>query len=200
MNYNDMAARFGMGPMGSPLTGFDARTMMSGYTMRTGVTGRYTMRTGASGWTTAAIYEREIPRAAIVRLKDIKRKQGEIAEEFDEREIYGFNKRKWEAKMYNKYHIDASEGTKHYLGSWIKTVFNRRKRFFRFTVRNKATDFQISALISQIEGKCPPFDYVTVQVHRKKYENLAVTTLDSLKSFITTELISRPDVTINIIW
>ena len=102
--------------------------------------------------------------------------------------------------MYNKYHIDASEGTKHYLGSWIKTVFNRRKRFFRFTVRNKATDFQISALISQIEGKCPPFDYVTVQVHRKKYENLAVTTLDSLKSFITTELISRPDVTINIIW
>ena len=157
--------------------------------------------TRVSRWSTRARFERPIPEATRVSLHEMQRVMGKRVVNFDQREMLGFHRKHWETMLYKKHHIDASAGTKQYLGNWIKTVLNKKKRFFRCSVQNKASVFQIEALISQIEGKCPPFEFLTIQIKRKHYETLShIKSFDSLRGFIITSLYTQRMIHLNIIW
>ena len=84
-----------------------------------------------------------IPGYTIVRLNEIKRRMGTKVDLFDDSQSFGFNRKHWEKKLYEKFPIDFSEGFKQHLGSFIKTNFDDRKREFQFVVRRKATMFPL---------------------------------------------------------
>ena len=103
-------------------------------------------------------------------------------------------------KLAQKHPIDASVGEKEYLGTWIKTAFHKKQRFFRFTARQKATQFQLQALVSLVEGKCPPIGYLTFDVLRKRFEHVDIKSFDSLMTYIQTSLYTQRELTMHIHW
>ena len=156
---------------------------------------RATMRTDR------AVIDVPIPGRTIVMLQDIKRRMGKKVDLFDDAQMTGFDRKKWETQLYQKFPIDFSEGFRQHLGSWIKTSYNRKKREFIFVVRRKVTIVQLNSLIAVIESKVPPFHRVTTYIKRKVWEEVYnIHSLYGLHSYVNEELKSVPKVHMKLTW
>ena len=93
------------------------------------------------------------------------------------------------------------EGFKKNLGSFIKTNVSKNKKSLSFIARTKATDYQLNALIGFIEGRTPPFHYLTVYRKAKVFEQIYnLTGLQDLRFYIENELRSTPSIHVKITW
>jgi len=159
----------------------------------------YTMMTSASRWSTMARFRQPIGAATIVRLKDIKRRMGERVELFSDESMLGFDSKEWQNRLFQKFPLDFSEGFKKNLGSYIKTNYNQKKKSMSFIVRKKVTPYQLDALIGYLEGKLPPFHYLTIYRKMKVFEEIYnLTGLQLFREYLRNELISA--IHIKITW
>jgi len=167
---------------------------MSAYSVRSGYT-------RASDWSMRARYRQPIGRATIVRLKDIKRRMGEKVELFSDASMLGFDRKHWESKLFKKYPLDFSIGFKKNLGPWITTNHNKNGKSLSFIVKNKVSQFQLNSLIGFIEGKCPPFHYLTIFRKGTVFEEVYnIMGLFDFSSYMKNELISVPSIHMKITW
>ena len=154
-----------------------------------------------STWSLAPMVDQPIPGQVIVRLNEIKRRMGEKKDLFDDASVLGYDRKKWETMLYQKFPIDFAAGMKKHLGNFIKTSFDRKNKKFEFTVRKKASDQQKNALIAVLESRCPPFRYIQKFIKRRKWEELYnVNSLMGLLSFITNTLKTTGKVHIKLTW
>jgi len=157
------------------------------------------MASRPSGWSVRGQENVDIPGASIVRLHDIKRRMGTKVDLFEDSSLYGFDRKKWETQLFEKFPLDVSKGFKHHIGSFIKT--SSQKRAFLFSVQRKATEFQINSLIAVIESKTPPFIHVTTYIKRKVWEELYnINSLYSLKHFVQNSLKETRRVFLKVTW
>ena len=142
------------------------------------------------------------PITNIVALKDIQRRMSSKIKDYDELEVFGFDRRRWIDKFRKAHFLNAIAGDKKSLGSFIKHVFNREKRMFVVDVRRKASPLEIDVLISHIETHCPPFRYVNIFTRSgKKWDTiLNISDYASLRAYIITTLYNRPSVNLKLTW
>ena len=154
---------------------------------------------GPSRWTNFAQQRVPISGHTIVRLQEIKRRMGTKVDLFHDSSIFGFERKKWESKLFEKFPLDVSEGFKQHIGRFIKT--SSQKRAFLCTVQKKVTEFQLNALIAVIESKIPPFHHVTTFVKRKVWEEIYnMNSLYSLKHYIQQSLREVPRIFLKLTW
>jgi len=157
--------------------------------------------TAPSQWSMMARYRQPIGRATIVQLKQIKRRMGAKVELFSDASMLGFDRKHWETKLFKKHPLDFSEGFKKNLGAHIKTNLNKKKNSLSFIARRKATPYQLNALIGYIEGKTPPFHYLTIFRKAKVFEEVYnLISLQDLRVYIENELLSTSSIHIKITW
>jgi len=169
----------------------DLSSVVSGVTAYSGVT----------GVSMAVQVRRPIGRTTIVRLKDIKRRMGEKVELFSDASMLGFDRKLWEGKLFKKFPLDFSVGFKRNLGPWINTNYNKKGRSLSFIVKNKASPFQLNSLIGFIEGKAPPFHYLTISRKGRVFEEVYnITGLQDFREYLRNELTSTPQIHIKITW
>ena len=160
-----------------------------------------TIGTNATGFSIFARHRQPIGRATIIKLKQIKQRMGEKVELFSDASMLGFDRKHWEKKLFQKFPLDFSEGFKKNLGSFIKTNLNKNKKSLSFVARKKATAYQLNALIGFIEGRTPPFHYLTVYRKAKVFEQVYnLTGLQDLRIYIENELLSTPSIHVKITW
>jgi len=150
---------------------------------------------------TRARYRQPIGRVTIVRLNEIKRRMGDKVELFSDDSMLGFNRKQWEGKMFRKFPLDFSDGFKQNLGPFIKTNVHKNKNEITFIVKKKVTAYQLNALIGFLEGKCPPFHYITIYRKARDYEEVYnITGFQEFLIYIKNELMSAPQLHIKIAW
>jgi hypothetical protein len=183
-----------MSPLGTQFSGLDSSPVQQyGSFMRNfGIASRRQSfaSTHISNLSMRAVVNRNIPRATIIRLKDIKEKMGDERELFTDESMLGFNKKQWETALYKKYPIDSTIGFKKNVGQFIKTNFNKKTKQHDFIIRKLATNFQINSLIGYIEGACPSFHYLEISIKNKRgYEQIFnLSSFDDLKRYIKNHL------------
>ena len=182
---------------GGPLTSFDVSSVtstLSDQTMRT-------VGTRRSAWSMRAHYERPIDRGIIIKLKDLKRQMGEKVELFNDTQLLGFDKPHWEKRVYEKFPIDLSKGFKKSLGTYIKTSYDKPGKKVLIKIYRRATAFQLNSLIGYLEGKCPPFNYMTLYRFGKVFEEVYnVGGFQDFLHFIQNQLHSSPSVYLKLQW
>ena len=157
--------------------------------------------TAPSQWSMMARYRQPIGRATIVQLKQIKRRMGAKVELFSDASMLGFDRNEWEKKLFQKHPLDFSEGFKKNLGTYVKTNLNKNKKSLSFIARRKATPYQLNALIGYIEGKTPPFHYLTTFRKAKVFEEVYnLISLQDLRNYIENELLSTSSIHMKITW
>ena len=126
---------------------------------------------------------------------------GEKVELFSDSSMLGFDRKHWEGKLFKKYPLDFSIGFKKNLGPWITTNHNKNGKSLSFIVKNKVSQFQLNSLIGFIEGKCPPFHYLTIFRKGTVFEEVYnIMGLFDFSSYMKNELISVPSIHIKITW
>ena len=180
--------------LGPPLQSFNIPEDLS---VVSGATA-YSRFTGVS---MAVQVRRPIGGTTIVRLKDIKRRMGKKVELFSDASMLGFDRKLWEGKLFKKYPLDFSVGFKKNLGPWINTNYNKKGKSLSFVVKNKASPFQLNSLIGFIEGKAPPFHYLTIFRKGRVFEEVYnITGLQDFREYLRNELTSTPQIHIKITW
>ena len=126
---------------------------------------------------------------------------GDKVELFSDESMLGFNRLDWHRKLFEKFPLDFSKGFKKHLGPFIKTNFNKKKKELSFIIRNKVSAHQLNSLIGFLEGKCPPFHYLTEYRKAKVFEQIYnLLGLQDFREYMRNELLSVPSLHIKIAW
>jgi hypothetical protein len=126
---------------------------------------RWTAYTGVSR---IARVDQPIPRATVISLKTIRKNMGDKAELFKDKSLYGFDTGMWKENLIKKFPIDMSAGFKKRIGRHIKTSYDKKRKMIQLRIFRKATEPQVNSLIGYLEGKCPPFHYLMVEIKGRK--------------------------------
>jgi len=173
---------------------------ITSFTVDTPASNRYSVFSGISN---RAVYRRPIPHATIIHLANILQPIGDPKEEdLANNQIFGFKYNDWLHQNEQMFPIMNMKGMKNSFGEHIKSNWNEKKKEFTFSVRKKASQPQINAVLGFIKMNLPSLSRVDVKIKRgKKYDTIkGINTIGELESSIHHEIRRRARIYYKLRW